>query len=139
MDAISTRLIIGLGLALGTVAATVSASPVDTKEAPPLRPGYDRCLAQAQGVTLSLNNCIGTEFDFQDRRLNTAYKSLRESLSDAGRRALRDQERAWIADRDKACAPPADGGTAAMLGANECRLNRTALRAAELEAQRIHP
>jgi uncharacterized protein YecT (DUF1311 family) len=139
MNAVSTRLILGLGFALGTVAATGSASAIDTKEAPSLRPSYNRCLDQAQGVTLSLNNCIGTEFDFQDRRLNTAYTSLRESLPDAGRRALRDQERAWIADRDKACTPPADSGTAAMLGANECRLDRTALRAAELEARRTRP
>lgn len=105
----------------------------------PLRPSYDQCLDAAQGVTIALNNCIGLEYDFQDKRLNTAYKALRQSLSVAQRSTLRDQERAWIADRDKACAPPADGGTADMLGANECRLDRTAQRAAELEAQRNRP
>jgi uncharacterized protein YecT (DUF1311 family) len=104
-----------------------------------LRPSYDQCLETSQGVTLALNNCIGSEYDFQDKRLNTAYKALRQSMPEAQRVALRDQERAWIADRDKACAPPTDGGTADMLGANECRLNRTAERAAELEAQIKHP
>jgi uncharacterized protein YecT (DUF1311 family) len=101
----------------------------------PLRAAYYTCLKASKGATLALNDCIGTEYDFQDQRLNTAYKSLRQSISSAERNALRDQERAWMSDRDDACAPPANGGTAAMLGANECRLTRTAHRAAELEAR----
>lgn len=114
-------------------------APAVAEDAPPLRVSYGQCLDKTQGVTLEINNCIGTEFDFQDHRLNVAYKEVRKTLSQAQRATLRDEERIWIADRDKACAPPADGGTADMLGANECKLNRTAVRAAELEAQRNHP
>jgi uncharacterized protein YecT (DUF1311 family) len=138
MNVLLTRLTVAL--VLGTVTGSISARPADAEKTPPLRSSYDQCLDETQGVTVAINNCIGSEYDFQDQRLNTAYKALRQSLSeDQQRRALRDQERAWIADRDKACAAPADGGTADMLGANECRLNRTALRAAELEAQLAHP
>jgi uncharacterized protein YecT (DUF1311 family) len=100
-----------------------------------LRPDYFQCLKASQGVTLAVNSCIGVEYDFQDKRLNLAYKKVRQAMPEARRLTLRDEERAWIADRDKACAPPAGGGTADMLGANECRLDRTANRAAELELQ----
>ena len=86
-----------------------------------------------------MNSCIGIEFDFQDQRLNTAYKTLRQSLSESGRTKLRDEERKWIEEKNTSCAPPSDGGTADMLGANECRLTRTAIRAAELEARIAHP
>src|SRR6187402_120154 len=122
-------------LAFGVGASPAWALPADAYKTTPLRPSYDKCLKASQGVTLAVNNCIGSEYDFQDKRLNTAYKALRQSMVETQRVALRDQERAWIADRDKACAPPTDGGTADMLGANECRLDRTAERAAELEAQ----
>ncbi|WP_255548299.1 lysozyme inhibitor LprI family protein [Luteibacter sp. dw_328] len=137
MSAVRMRL--SFVLALGVAVSPAWAPPADADKAPPLRPGYDKCLEASQGVTLAVNNCIGSEYDFQDKRLNTAYKALRQSMAETQRIALRDQERAWIADRDKACAPPTDGGTADMLGANECRLNRTAVRAAELEAQLKHP
>ena len=137
MNALLTRLT--LALALGVVTGSNSAGTAGAQKTPPLRPSYDQCLDQTQGVTVAINNCIGSEYDFQDQRLNSAYKALRQSLSEDQRRALRDQERVWIADRDKACAAPPDSGTAAMLSTNECRLNRTALRAAELEAQLIHP
>ena len=49
-------------------------------------------------------------------RSNTAHMALRQSIAETQRMALRDQERAWIADRDKACAPPTDGGTADLKG-----------------------
>jgi uncharacterized protein YecT (DUF1311 family) len=120
-------------LVLGSM--RLAASPSTPDKEPPVRPSYDQCLSKAGGVTISVNNCIGEEFDFQDKRLNAAYKALRNSLTDAQRLELRDQERAWIAERDKSCAPPKDGGTADMLVANECQLSRTALRAKELEVR----
>lgn len=120
---------------LATLALPELARCVPVDEASPLRPGYDRCLEKTRGVTVEMNSCIGIEFDFQDQRLNAAYKALRQSLSEAERIKLRDEEREWIKEKNTSCAPPADGGTADMLGANECRLTRTAVRAAELEAR----
>lgn len=137
MSAVLTR--VSAALILSVTASCSWAQPTEADKTPPLRPGYDQCLKASEGVTLALNNCIGSEYDFQDKRLNTAYKALRQSLPEQQRVALRTEERAWIADRDKACAPPAGGGTADMLGANECRLDRTAERAAELEARLNHP
>ena len=104
---------------------------------PPLRPSYQSCVSVSQGVTVALNDCIGAELAFQDKRLNVAYQRLRISLPEDGRLALRSEERAWIAHRDKRCAPDPEGGTAAMLDANQCRLDETAARAAVLE-KRMH-
>ncbi|UPG88183.1 lysozyme inhibitor LprI family protein [Luteibacter aegosomaticola] len=101
----------------------------------PLRPAYYTCVKAAHGVTLALNDCIGSEHNFQDKRLNSAYQHLRTSLNSDQRTALRDEERAWIAQRDKACAPDEDGGTASLLDANQCQLDQTAARAAVLEGR----
>lgn len=131
------RFAVIVALATSTLPALSRPAPVDG--APPLRHGYDRCLDKTRGVTVEMNSCIGIEFDFQDQRLNTAYKALRQSLPESDRTKLRDEERKWIDEKNTSCAPPADGGTADMLVANECRLTRTAVRAAELEARAVHP
>jgi uncharacterized protein YecT (DUF1311 family) len=101
----------------------------------PLRPAYNACVKASRGVTLALNSCIGIEHDFQDKRLNTAYQRLRTSLSESQRMTLRNEERAWIAQRDKTCAPDGSGGTASLLDTNQCHLDQTAARAAVLEAR----
>jgi uncharacterized protein YecT (DUF1311 family) len=100
-----------------------------------LRPTYYTCVKASRGVTLALNDCIGTEHDFQDKRLNAAYQRLRTSLPTEQRTTLRDEERAWIGQRDKTCAPDGSGGTASLLDSNQCQLDQTAARAAVLEAR----
>jgi uncharacterized protein YecT (DUF1311 family) len=107
-------------------------------EAQAFRPSFDKCVDGSEGVTLTMNNCLGAEYDYQDKRLNDAYQWLRKSLSGSARTALRDEERAWMASRDKSCAPDPDGGTATMLDANQCQLHKTAARAAELEKRATH-
>lgn len=96
--------------------------------------GYNTCLDKASSTT-SMVECIGMEHDAQDAKLNTAYKTLMDSLSPDRRKQLRGAQRAWIAYRDANCEfyfDP-DGGTIARLQANQCMLNMTAQRAAELE------
>jgi uncharacterized protein YecT (DUF1311 family) len=100
-----------------------------------LRPGFDACMDASEGVTVKMNSCLAKEFDYQDKRLNTAYQALRKSMSDKDRLALRDEERAWIKARDTECAPDKDGGTAALLVSSDCALTQTAQRATELEDQ----
>ncbi|MEW5834292.1 MAG: lysozyme inhibitor LprI family protein [Pseudomonadota bacterium] len=106
--------------------------------APTLRPSFQACVEASKGVTLALNNCIGAEHAFQDKRLNAAYQQLRKSLPKSERVRLRDEERAWITQRDKECAPQADSGTAGVLDANQCQLDETAARAAVLEVRMGH-
>lgn len=123
----------GLGMMLLAVSAA-HGQDVDASKTP-LRPAYYDCVKASRGVTLALNNCIGSEHDFQDKRLNAAYQRLRTSLSPEKRTSLRNDERAWISQRDKTCAPDGSGGTASMLDSNQCQLDQTAARAAELETR----
>lgn len=132
----ASRCLLGIAGILTIVNAAYS-QDVSADEAT-LRPSYQACIEASQGVTLALNDCIGIEYAFQDKRLNAAYRQVRESLPKAERVRLRDEERTWIAQRDKACAPETDGGTASLLDANQCQLDRTAARAAALEARMGH-
>jgi uncharacterized protein YecT (DUF1311 family) len=127
------RWIVGTGLFLAAFAAARGQdnAAADT----PLQPSYYTCVKAARGVTLALNSCIGNEHDFQDKRLNAAYQRLRKSLTADQRIALRDEERTWIAQRDKTCAPDEGGGTASLLDSNQCQLDQTAARAAVLEGR----
>lgn len=126
------RWIIGIGFGMTTAISAFGQEPSGSADKP-LRPTYYACLKAARGVTLELNQCIGAEHDHQDKRLNAAYQKLRATLSPEQRTALRDEERGWIAERDKVCAPDPNGGTADMLDSNQCLLSQTAARATALE------
>lgn len=67
-------------------------------------------------------------YDTQDARLNAVYKALFTSLDDAGRKALRHEERQWILGRDAVCKVPAG-----VVVKNQCTTTQTSFRADELE------
>lgn len=123
-------------VAVASTASFSSGAAQSTDGAKRFRPSYYACVEKSEGVTASLNDCIGVEHDFQDKRLNAAYQALRKGMDDAAKNALRDEERAWIAARDKGCAAADDGGTAELLDSNQCELTKTAERAAELESRK---
>ncbi|MGE7136116.1 lysozyme inhibitor LprI family protein [Luteibacter sp. NPDC031894] len=83
-------------------------------------------LAFSAGV--AAQDAGSTGYDTQDARLNAAYKALSASLDNAGRNALRDEERQWIAGRDQAC-----GVTPGAVVKNTCTTTQTSFRADELE------
>lgn len=82
-----------------------------------------------------MQDCIDTEYAYQDGRLNAVYKALVATLGDAERSALRERQRTWIADRDEQCFYDPDSGQAGRVDAAECRLDMTAKRADALEAR----
>lgn len=127
-------LVIALAFTAAIPPCMAQGSP-GSAEAKPFRDSYYACVKASGGVTAALNDCIGSEHDFQDKRLNSAYQQLRKSMSDQQRITLRDEERAWIAGRDKACAPDTNGGTGDLLDSNQCALRQTAERAMALEAR----
>ncbi|WP_230950577.1 lysozyme inhibitor LprI family protein [Xanthomonas translucens] len=100
-----------------------------------LRPSYDACISAAAGVTPTMQDCIDTEYAYQDDRLNTVYKALMAKLGDAEKHTLREQQRIWIAERDEKCFYDPDSGQAGRVDAAECRLDMTAKRADELAAR----
>jgi uncharacterized protein YecT (DUF1311 family) len=96
---------------------------------------YSTCLAQSNGVTLEMINCILAETRRQDARLNENFKKLMSELGTERKKALVEAQRAWIKFRDTNCGFYADpeGGSAARMAANECILNSTVDRAKELQ------
>ncbi|WP_168880196.1 lysozyme inhibitor LprI family protein [Rhizobium sp. P28RR-XV] len=115
--------------------AKASKSSVAKKQDDLLRSSYKACLDKSKGVTVAMRNCAGTEHKFQDDRLNHAYRLLRTNLDQAGATQLRDEQRGWIAERDRQCAVDKDGGTAALIVSDDCLVQMTAKRAAELESR----
>lgn len=102
-----------------------------------LRDSFKSCLEAAGGVDAAMQDCIGSEYDYQDGRLNVVYAELKRTLDDAEMAELRTAQRQWLSDRDSKCVWDAKTeGSAQRLQANQCRLDATALRAAELEAMR---
>lgn len=109
------------------------ASPSADKRA--LRDSFATCLQAAGGVDPAMQECIGSEYEHQDGRLNAAYAKLKRALGESEMAALRTEQRGWIADRDAKCVWDAKTeGSAQRLQANQCRLDATAVRAGELEA-----
>ncbi len=112
-----------------------SKSSAVQKQINALRPSYKACLDRSEGVTVAMRDCAGTEHTYQDDRLNRAYRALRAKLDQVSATQLRDEQRSWIAERDKQCAVDSDGGTAALVVADDCSVQTTAKRAAELESR----
>lgn len=101
-------------------------------------PQLSACLDKAGGVTSEVLDCIGAETKRQDARLNRAYRALMAQLPAGRQKPLQEAQRAWLRFRDANCqfvADP-DGGTMAVVEANDCFMSSTAARAAELEAFR---
>jgi uncharacterized protein YecT (DUF1311 family) len=64
---------------------------------------YSKCMDEAAGVTLPMLDCINSEEERWDHRLNQVYQTLMGSgqFSDNAKGELRDAQRAWIAYRQK--------------------------------------
>lgn len=102
-----------------------------------IRSSYAACLTEAAGVTPAMKQCMGAEYDYQDKRLNKVYKALMAKLDKHQRAGLRSSERAWIAYRKSRCVLDPNGGQAAELDAYDCSVEATARQAATLE-HRLH-
>ena len=91
---------------------------------------YTACLARAKGP-VQAGVCAQAEMGKQDARLNAAYRRLLDRYVDRPGRtaALRREERAWLARRDRDCAVAGSGVD------QHCVVERTARRADALEAR----
>lgn len=54
-------------------------------------------------TSLEISICLGQELRDSDMKINQSYKYLMEKLSGRDQVTLRDQQRAWIMERDSAC------------------------------------
>lgn len=126
-----TMLIAAAFLAVAPVAAQAQD---DVK----LSPAYERCMDKPENsTTYGILKCGDAEIEFQDARLNKAYKADMADLADSPevKAALLKAQRAWIAFRDADCATVQElsGGTIAPIYVQNCYLKHTARRAQELE------
>jgi uncharacterized protein YecT (DUF1311 family) len=68
-------------------------------------PNLDKCLEDAGGVTVAMNNCYGESLSFWDALLNSNYKLAMKGCSEsedpaACKKALKTSERNWIKYKD---------------------------------------
>ncbi|OZI19860.1 hypothetical protein CAL26_20065 [Bordetella genomosp. 9] len=108
-----------------------------------IRPGYDACIKATQGQVPAQGDCADAEYTYQDARLNKAYKALTAAVTSVegkdARQEIQAAQRAWLAFYEKDCAVRAYrfGSTSAPSTLSTCRMERTAIRAQELEDWRI--
>lgn len=85
-----------------------------------------------------------TELQAADKALNAAYQSARASMTEAGKAALRDEQRAWIKTRDATCSEAKittdskgdiAGGSAMALEVAGCKARLTEVRTKQLAAK----
>lgn len=95
---------------------------------------YMTCIDNSNGVTSELINCIAEETDYQDKRLNIAYKKAMQSLNSKDKHSLRMKQRSWIKARDEKVNSVIGDGTSHQLNTMSVFLDETMNRAEELES-----
>lgn len=95
---------------------------------------YTSCMDASGGVTMNTLNCMGSEAEQQDVRLNQGYKSAMRALDKGQQTQLRDAQRLWIKFRDADCAllGSLTGGTIDSVNRASCFLDMTKKRADDL-------
>ncbi len=97
-------------------------------------PTPDCSQAQSQA---DMSACAGKTLKAADSALNRTYAVVMARLSPAGKKTLRDAQRAWIAFRDKECffeSNGNDGGSISPMIASNCAEALTDQRAKALAA-----
>jgi uncharacterized protein YecT (DUF1311 family) len=99
---------------------------------------YAACMEKAANATIAKQDCVADEMIRQQRRVVMAFQSLMASLPKNRRNKLRLAQERWNGFRQAHCSFYDSGkvANAMRLTANECLLNHTAQRAAELESMK---
>ncbi len=101
------------------------------------------CLAQSteecnpEGNQAQMNACAREDFAKADRKLNSAYERLMNSLTPARKKKLLGEQRAWLKRRDPRCREEAndaaEGGSMWPMIFDGCRARVTQMRVKEIE------
>ncbi len=97
---------------------------------------YTACLEKAGGVTASMRECIGAEFQRIDQRLNASYKTVMQRLSVQSRVTLRRGEQTWLKTRLDKCErefAEDKAGTIWLIEMDDCALQEHMRRTAWIE------
>ncbi|NHZ34949.1 lysozyme inhibitor LprI family protein [Massilia rubra] len=95
---------------------------------------YRRCMDKAVSNP-AIMECIAVQYDTEDKRLNVAYRALMARQQGERKKQLQEAQRLWLKYVEANCMfyHDPDGGTAAVLLAEECSMSARAARATELE------
>lgn len=95
---------------------------------------YSACMDESRGVTMNMLECMGSETEQQDARLNQNYKAAMQALTPTKQTQLRDAQRLWIKFRDAECTllGSLTGGTIDSVNSASCFLDMTKKRADDL-------
>ena len=120
-------------LALPAAAGTGAAKATDVQSR--YTQAYADCPGFKTGVTPEKLECIASEYDIQDKRLNLAFAATLRVLSPSRKTSLRAAQRAWIAYRDAWCgiSYDQDSGQEDHMDANQCMLDETIRQTIKLE------
>jgi uncharacterized protein YecT (DUF1311 family) len=111
---------------------------------PAAGPGSPDTTVQLGTTTPEQQASADDRYAAADKALNAAYAAARARLDDAGKVALRDEQRAWIKTRDATCSEAriaaesggdVAGGSAMALEVAGCKAGLTEARAKQLAAK----
>lgn len=96
---------------------------------------FNKCSDESTGITSEILDYISLEIDYQDDRLNKAYKKLQQQLTKSEKLKLRDEQRAWIRIRDRSVNQiyKTQDGTRANINGQSVYLELTMKQANKLE------
>ncbi|MAP18803.1 MAG: hypothetical protein CL626_07200 [Aurantimonas sp.] len=77
---------------------------------------YDACLREADASMQEMGACGGAWMEREDARLNEAWQALLAELPEESQEMLRDEQRAWLAYRDRTCLFYLDPATYGSIG-----------------------
>jgi uncharacterized protein YecT (DUF1311 family) len=126
-----TVAIIGLATAMPAAPAAAPSKPAPAAQAKDAAaPAADPlCIGIDMDTTVGMLECTQRKFAAADRNLNVLYKQiLASSLSSDRKATLKTEQRAWVAEKIKACkAAGAEfaGGTMEPVVVADCELQRT--------------
>jgi uncharacterized protein YecT (DUF1311 family) len=92
---------------------------------------YVTCMAESGGVTSSMRQCIGSEYQRVDVRLNASYKRTLARLNKPSQAKLRGEERSWLKTRLDKCERDLEqdkGGTIWLIEMDDCALQEVIRR-----------
>lgn len=144
--------------AFSLVTASAVAGSGGDPPKPAVKAAVEKCLAEKEKASKSLEECIGVvadaclekgedtstygmiachgdEADVWDERLNRDYQALMKTMKSPGKERVRDIERAWIAFREKKCAyrEMKDNGMVGMIQNIHCYKEETGRQALFLQ------
>jgi uncharacterized protein YecT (DUF1311 family) len=102
---------------------------------------YKVCMDNSNGNTANINECSDAEYGRLDGRLNRSYQAALRRLSPTNARALRSDERGWIATRSDKCLADLKeeregGGTIYSILIRDCTLQELKRRILWIETRR---